>query len=129
MCLETVYYGKKKKAELAKLPDMVKCWKVVGRGRNRDSEKYFPPIYDYVPYKTGWNDVRPKSCCMGYWIAFHAFLNRKEAQLWSNLGSGQTVVQSKTAKTDIVAIGKQCDKLSIVTKRIWIPKPRKKKSA
>ncbi len=125
MCLSTVYYGKKKKAELAKLPDIVPCWKAVRL--SADTNKYYPPIYDYgKPYKFGWNEVRPISMCAGYWVAYHAFLSRKEAIRWKN--SNQIAVKCKTEKKDIVAIGIQPGGLSvIVTKRFWMPKPKKKK--
>ena len=126
MCLSTVYQGKKKKKALAELPKVVKCWKVVGRLRG-DRKQYWPPIYDAKSYKTGWNEVRPSIHYVGYRVAFHAFLNKKQAKNWANAQLGQKIIQSKTEKKDIVAIGEQKCRLCIVTKRIWIPKPKKKK--
>lgn len=123
MCLSHVYKGKEKKEALAKLPEMVKCWKVVRRLR----EQYWPPIFDSQPYRAGWNVTKPRRCHLRYKVAFHAFLNKKEAENWANKGFGQKVIQSKTEKKDIVAIGEQNNRLTIVTKRIWIPKPKKKK--
>lgn len=126
MCLGYVYKGKKKKDALAKLPEMVKCWKVVGRFRFNDKQYYSPPIFDNKHYMVGWNEVRPKYYRVGYRVAFHAFLKKKQAENWANAGLGQKVIQSKTEKKDIVAIGEQGCRLTIVTKRIWIPKPKKK---
>ena len=124
MCLDHVYKGKEKKEALAKLPEMVKCWKVVGRLRRK---QYWPPIYCSQPYRAGWNVTLPITHYLRYSVAFHAFLNKKEAETWANKGLGQKVIQSKTEKKDIVAIGEQGCRLTIVTKRIWIPKPPKKK--
>ena len=123
MCLGYVYKGKEKKDALAKLPEMVKCWKVV---RHLRFDQYSPPVFDSKSYVAGWNEVRPKYYHIGYRVAFHAFLKKKQAENWANGGLGQKVVQSKTEKKDIVAIGEQCCRLTIVTKRIWIPKPKKK---
>lgn len=125
MCLGYIYKGEEKKDALAKLPKMVKCWKVVIL-RLHDKQ-YSPPIYDNKHYVMGWNEVRPSSHHLGYRVAFHAFLNKEEAENWANQGLDQKVIQSKTEKKDIVAIGLQGYKLAIVTKRIWIPKPKKKK--
>ena len=126
MCLSTVFKGRRKKKELAKLPEMVKCWKVVGHLRG-DRKQYWPPIFDHKPYMVGWNKIRPSYRHLGYKVAFHAYLNKKEAKNWVKPELSQKVIQSKTEKKDIVAIGEQGCRLTIVTKRIWIPKPPKKK--
>ena len=100
MCLNYVYKGKEKKEALAKLPEMVKCWKVVRRFHG-DGKQYWPPIFNSQPYRAGWNVTKPRNWGLRYRVAFHAFLNKKDAKKWANLGSAQTVIQSKTAKTDI----------------------------
>lgn len=126
MCLGTIYGGKKEQSELANLPKMVKCWKVVELHRN--SKKYWPEWFNKKPFKIGWNIIKPKSKSTDngkYKVAFHAFLTKEAAKDWSDLS--QKVIQCKTEKKDIVAIGTQAGKLCIVTKRIWIPKPKKKK--
>lgn len=138
MCLSHVFRGKKKREELAKLPDTITCWKIVHRQGNQHGSRYFPEYRSrYFPeyrhgsscFLAGWNKTKPfmKYSC-GYMIAFHAFRTKKAAKEWmGRFLSNLYVVKCKTRKKDIVAIGEQYDNnLCIVTKRIWIPKPKKK---
>ena len=128
MCLDILFRGKRKSKELAKLPDMVTCWKVVNRKGNQYSSKYIAE-YRYYSFLAGWNNTMPRqSLYFKYKIAFHAFLTKQVAYKWRSY-KNSCIVKCKTKKKDIVAIGEQSTKLCIVTKRIWIPKPKKKKIA
>lgn len=129
MCLGLVYRGKKKKEVLAKLPEMVTCWKIVQRRGNQHGSKFVPEWYaGNSLFLAGWNTTKP---FLGYQykyeIAFHAFRTKKAAEKWRGDYKHTYLVKCKTRKRDIVAIGKQRDNLCIVTKRIWIPKPPKKR--
>lgn len=125
MCLHTVFRGKAKKDELAKLPDTIDCWKVALKRGNQFGSKYISEYRNYI-YTIGWNKTKPIFIrSFGYKIGFHAFLTKKAAHHWSR-GKYQSIVKCKIEKKDIVAVGKQLGHLCIVTKRIWIPKPRKK---
>lgn len=121
MCLEIIYKGKDKKKALAKLPESGYYYKRVFFDRGH----YWPLLQRLAcdrPFKIGWNQTKPHYVAAGYNAAFHLHRTRKDAELWS---SGQTI-RCIVEKKDIVAIGIQCGKyLTIVTKRIWIPKPRK----
>lgn len=121
MCLTTVLYGKRKREELTRLPDMVRCWKIA----RRKGKKYWPEVWNSNPFKAGWNEVKPMSMYFGYWVAFHAYRNKKDAERCKS--EGGIIVQCRTKKEDITAIGKQYGALCIVTKRIWIPKPKTKR--
>ncbi len=127
MCLEVVYQGKEKKAELAKLPDMVTCYKVVLKRANQYGSKYIPEMFRRnEAFLAGWNKTKPIIRDEGYLIAFHAFLTKKGAKAWT-IEDGRRIVRCKTAKKDITAIGTQYYRDQylpcIVTKRIWMPKP------
>ena len=127
MCLATVYKGKKKKAELAKLPEMVTCYKVVNQYGNQHGS-FYRPEYQSGCFSVGWNVVKPEKLYYysKYKVAYHAFLTRKDAKKWKDNDRWTKIVKCKTEKKDIGAIGKQRDFLVIVTRRIWIPKSRKK---
>ena len=132
MCLNIVYRGRKKEKVLAEIPDMVICWKVVQRQGNQHRSLYlseFDFSGSYLPFLIGWNKTIPlpfSSFSNGYDIAFHAFLKKENAEYWTFGVKSLHVVKCKTKKEDIVAIGRQGNSLCIVTKRIWIPKPKKK---
>lgn len=123
MCLSLVYEGKKKKETLAKLPDMVTCWKLVFRRGNQYGSKYIPEWnYRKGLYLAGWNETIP-FFNFKYKIAFHAFCTKKGAKYWEKSWKALNLIKCKTRKKDIVAIGEQGkDSLCLVTKRIWIPK-------
>lgn len=128
MCLETVYKGKKKTRALNKLPDMVTCWKIVAKWHNQYGSRYSPEYnYKNQSFLSGWNKTEPLiERWFPYPIAFHAFRTKAAAKDWS-IGIGYLhIVKCKTRKRDIVALGEQRNHLCIVTKRIWIPKPRAK---
>lgn len=124
MCLHTIFRNDQKKVALAKLPKVGYYWKSL----SEENGAYYPIMrslpYD-KPFKYGWNRTGCKYIGIGYKIGFHLHKTRKAAASWS---SGLPV-RCKVEKKDIVAIGTQRGDLTIVTKRIWIPKPRKKKSA
>lgn len=127
MCLGTIHRGKRKKEALAKLPKMVTCYKVVLKRANQYGSKYFPEMFQRdKPFLVGWNKTEPVSRGEGYWIAYHAFLTKEGAKTWTK-EDRRRIVQCKTAKKDITAIGTQYYKDQylpcLVTKRIWIPKP------
>ena len=126
MCLNIVYRRKQKKEALAKLPDMITCWKVVQKQGNQHGSRFVPEMYKRSSlFLTGWNVVEPyMSYNSGYRVAFHAFQTKKGAEDWK--GYYKHIVKCKTRKKDIVAIGEQRGHLCLVTKRIWIPKPKKK---
>lgn len=129
MCLQRVYNKGKQKAEvLASFPEMVNCWKVVYKRGNQHGSKYYPEMFsgDSSLFLAGWNKTEPfMDYRSGYKIAFHAFRTIKGARKWHN-APYKHIVKCKTEKKDIVAIGEQSDHLCIVTKRIWMPKPKKK---
>ncbi|KKN51507.1 hypothetical protein LCGC14_0621990 [marine sediment metagenome] len=130
MCLDIVYKGKKKKDALAKLPESGYYWKLVVLRNN----KYRPPIYsEYGSYNIGWNTTTPKSEFESYLLAYHLFCTKSGARSmkrWVPAFYGtKVIVRCKVRRKDIINIGLQGKHLTIVTKRIWIPKPRKKKSA
>ena len=132
MCLQTVYIGKREKTALAKLPNMITCWKVVQRKGNQHFSKYCPEYRNGLSsFLAGWNKTKPftKRYLGNYKIAFHAFRTEIAAKDWAEIHclSYLHIVKCKTRKKDIVAIGEQRrGHLCLVTKRIWIPKPRKK---
>lgn len=116
MCLREVYTGNKKKGALANLPKSGYYWKKVWEKNNG----YYPPIMilpGNKPYKVGWNKTKLKYDNEGYALCFH---------LWREKGYNLGRVRCVIKKKDIVAIGKQWGSLCIVTKRFWIPKPKKK---
>lgn len=127
MCLERVYRGKEKEEALAQLPESGYYWKTV---RKRDG-KYYPICFSLPncePFKKGWNKTPKKYIGRGYNVAFHLHRTKKVAQEWIG-----TTVRCIIKKKDIVAIGEQyisgylnSFSLTIVTKRIWIPKSRRK---
>ena len=127
MCLWTIYHGKIKAKKMARLPETVVCWKVVRR--RRITNHYFPEYYykkSNYNFQHGWNITKPLHLGEGYPIAFHAFLNKDDAMGWQN-SYLTPVVKCKTRKVDIVALGCQgFAKKCLVTKRIWIPRPRTK---
>lgn len=129
MCLQTVYKGKKKSAELDKLPDMVTCWKLVFRKGNQYGSKYIPEWNRGKDlFLAGWNETKPFfNHSFKYKIAFHAFRTKKGAEKWRDSWKWLRLIKCKTRKKDIVAIGRQDDYLCLVTKRIWIPKPARRK--
>lgn len=121
MCLDTIYRGKRKKEALAKLPESGYYWKVVRKlGR-----LYYPPIWDDMSYKTGWNftgiNCRTQE---DYAVAFHIFRDRKDAYAWWQRLDIK-VVRVIVKKKDIINIGKDSDGLCIVTTRFWCPKPKR----
>ena len=125
MCLSLVYKGKEKANELAKLPNMITCWKTVLRQGNQYGSIYYS-CYRSWKYSIGLNKTKPFwNIYPQYKIAFHAFLTKRDAQKYKS-DRYESIVKCRTEKKDIVAIGKQAGKLVIVTKRIWIPKPKKK---
>ena len=126
MCLSTVFSGHRKRQELAKLPDMVTCWKVVRRKGNQYGSWYKPQIRR-GRFLNGWNETKPQYS-IRYRIAFHAFLTKESAYQWRTwcIDNKHPIIRCKTDKKDIVAIGSQNRNICIVTQRIWIPKPRKK---
>ena len=124
MCLSVVYSGRKEASELAKLPDMVTCWKVVRKNGNQHGTRYHPEFdYQRHCFLSGWNETIPQ-IIYRYKIAFHAFLTRDSAEQWKRSYRPLHIIKCKTKKKDIIAIGCQ-QNLTIVTKRIWIPKPKK----
>ncbi len=115
MCLGIIYRGKQKKEALAKLPESGYYYKEVGKR----SDGYYPPVMilpGNKPYKVGWNITKLKYENLGYALGFHLWREKKYY-----LG-----IRCIIKKKDIVAIGKQWGSLCIVTKRFWIPKPKKK---
>ena len=130
MCLKTVYRGKREKTALVKLPNMITCWKIVRRKGNRHGSIYCPEFRNsLISFLAGWNKTEPftKSYLGNYKIAFHAFRTEMAAKDWAGKYYSLHIVKCKTRKKDIVAIGEQIrGHLCIVTKRIWIPKPKKK---
>lgn len=120
MCLNIIYEGKQKREALAKLPESGYYWK----GVFRESDGYYPPLMDLpflAPYKAGWNTTKRKYEGEGYALCFHLLKEKKDAMAWGN-----TCLRCIIKKKDIVAIGTQSGELTIVTKRFWIPKPKKK---
>lgn len=116
MCLSIVYRGKEKKNALAALPKSGYYWKKVWE---KDSG-YYPSVMILPgnrPYKVGWNNTKIKYDDAGYALCFH---------LWRKPGCHGDRVRCVIKKKDIVAIGIQWDALVIVTKRFWIPKPKRK---
>lgn len=115
MCLQRVYKGKEKKDALAKLPKSGYYWKKTFK---KDSG-YYPPI-KILPgnrsYKVGWNNTKIKYDDAGYALCFH---------LWRKPRRNGGRVRCVIKKKDIVAIGIQSGALAIVTKRFWMPKPKK----
>lgn len=109
MCLSCVYQGKKKAKVLAGLPKSGYYWKVVSEGEG----KYWPYFGHGGAFKIGWNNVKPRYMGFGYKVGFHAYR-------YKPLGD----IRCKIEKKDIIAIGQQHHSLVIVTKRIWIPKPK-----
>lgn len=138
MCLEVVYRGKKKSEALAKLPESGYYWKVVKDGMLDECTyswgregNYYPSIYhdDEKPFKIGWNYTTPKYFKEGYKVAFHLFRSRKQAVNWT--GKNEKTIRCKVEKKDIINIGEQTKghispTITIVTKRFWMPKPKKK---
>ena len=126
MCLSIVYKGKEKKEALAKFPETGYYWKVV----TFIDGKYYPSVYKYSePFKTLNVKKKPLYRGMGYNLAFHIFRYKKDAIAWRGWLDDR-VVRCKVKKQDIVAIGTQrifgMQKLVIVTKRFWCPRPPKK---
>ena len=123
MCLVTVYRGKKKKAELAKLPKSGYYWKLALLLNG----KYYPPIFSGCPYKKGWNNTRPKSEWAGYLLAFHLFRTKKQARKmksWvAGIGKKKVIVRCKVKRKDIINIGLQEGYICVVATRFWMPKP------
>jgi len=133
MCLQRVYRGKKEKTELSKLPNMITCWKVVSRYGNQHGSRYCPEYRNNLrTFLVGWNKTKPivKRYYGNYKIAFHTFRTKMGADDWKSFyRTDLYVVKCKTRKKDIVAIGEQRRGfLCLVTKRIWIPKPKKKRA-
>lgn len=128
MCLQRVYKDRKRKKVLAELPDMVTCWKAVRRRGNQHGTKYTPEFKNGLSlFLVGWNKTEPiLKTYYHYPIAFHTFQSERGAKKWQKGYSWLHIVKCKTRKKDIVAIGEQNGCLCIVTKRIWIPKPKKK---
>lgn len=124
MCLETVYSGRKKKTELAKLPDTITCWKIVRKQGNQHGRRYAPEYnHNLLTFLAGWNKTT-RIFYYHYPMGFHAFRTKKGAMHWkSSYRADLHIVKCKTKKESIVAIGKQRNNLCLVTKRIWIPKP------
>lgn len=121
MCLDIIYQGKQKKEALAKLPESGYYWKTMSVGANG---RYYPICFalpNQESYKTGWNKTSPKYIRQGYNVAFHVHRTKEVAKGWRG-----TVIRCIVKKEDIVAIGTQNGDICIVTKRIWIPKPRAK---
>lgn len=128
MCLKSVYKDGRRKKVLVKFPDMITCWKVVQRRGNQHGTKYVPEFRNKLTsFSVGWNKTEPMlKSCFGYPVAFHAFRTKRGAKKWQRGCSWLHIVKCKTKKKDIVAIGEQNNSLCLVTKRIWIPKPKKK---
>lgn len=130
MCLEFVYRGKHKKEALAKLPKSGYYWKVV----KFYNSKYYPPIYsEFSSYKIGWNTTYPKSDYAGYLLAYHIFRTKAGARKMMHwvicYGSQKkAIIRCKVMKKDIINIGIQDNSLCVVTKRFWMPKPKKKRA-
>ena len=115
MCLAVIYRGKQKKEALAKLPESGYYWKWVLK---RDSG-YYPHIMILPgnrPFAIGWNTTKIKYDDIGYALCFH---------LWRDKNKNEKRIRCIIKKRDIVAIGIQWGALVIVTKRFWIPKPKK----
>ena len=131
MCLDIVYRGKRKKRALTKLPKSGYYWKVV----IFDGKKYSSPIFsEFGSYKIGWNTTKPKIDYAGYRLAYHLYRTKKTAERMKrgvsvHGGEKKVIVRCKVKRKDIINIGIQDDGLCIVTKRIWMPKPKKKKIA
>lgn len=116
MCLGIIYRGKEKREALAKLPKSGYYWKKVWK---KDSG-YYPPIMilpGNKPFKIGWNTTKIKYNGEGYALCFHLYKDKIE---------NDNQIRCIIKKKDIVAIGTQWGNLVIVTKRFWMPKPRKK---
>lgn len=127
MCLDIVYKGKQKKEALVKLPESGYYWKTVNQ-HGKVKGRYYPICFslpECQPFKLGWNTTKPKYIGRGYRIAFHLHKTKKAAKTWIG-----TTVRCIIKKKDIVAIGTQYlggeNHLTIVTKKFWIPKPKKK---
>ena len=121
MCLTIIYRGKQKKEALTKLPESGYYWKTV---KQRLDGNYAPICNNLPlmkPFKVGWNITKSKYIRAGYRIAFHLHRTKKDAMEWKG-----EYIRCIIKKKDIVAIGKQWGNLVIVTKRFWMPKPKKK---
>lgn len=133
MCLDIVYRGKQKKEALAKLPENGVYWKVCKEGKVNYLSEFSHGLPDRrASFSAGWNKTEPfyPKGSSGYKIAFHAFRCKRDAKLWAGSSFWLCLVRCKVKKEDIVAIGQQDygfrKLLTIVTKRIWMPKPKKK---
>lgn len=132
MCLDIVFRGKPKAEILAKLPENGVYWKVCQERESRYHSEFSHGANDkHSSFSVGWNETKPfylKS--MRYKIAFHAFRFKRHAKLWAGYSPWLQLVRCRVNKKDIVAIGNQefgiSKMLTIVTRRIWIPKPKKK---
>lgn len=127
MCLDIVFRGIRKKEALAVLPDSGYYWKTV----NVRNEGLYYPVHQrkYIPFDTGNNETKSKRIGIGYKVAFHLYRNKKDAEK-KRLGfRARAVIRCKAHKKHIVAIGwnSTTDRgQTIVTKRFWMPKPKKK---
>ena len=129
MCLGIVYRGERKEVALAKLPKLGYYWKVVGLRKKKGKIVYCPPVYPECGYfVTGWNTTEPKKDIWNdYLLAYHLFRTKRGAKKMASWICGKyRIVRCKVERKDIINIGLDDGSLTIVTKRIWIPKPKKK---
>jgi len=116
MCLGIIYRGKEKREALAKLPESGYYYKSVIERK----DGYYPPIMILPgnrPYRVGWNNTKKRYDDAGYALCFHLYRKQK---------TNHNLIRCIIKKKDIVAIGTQFGELVIVTKRFWMPKPKKK---
>ena len=132
MCLDKVYRGKEKQKILNKLPDEIICWKYVARN---PKQKCYRGAWQFADFGSGWCKaiVRPrKATGLTYRSGFHAHLSRKDA-IYHKCNE-EIVIKCKVNKKDIIAIGlylagRGNDKdMSIVAKKMWLPKFRSRKT-
>lgn len=127
MCLATVLRSKKKKEALAKLPESGYYWKAV---RVRSGLYYPCHQRKNTPFDTGNNETKIRYRGLGYCVAFHLYCNKADAL--NKVGywvEQRALVRCKVQKKDIVVIGYNVISdfgLTVVTKRFWMPKPKKK---